>query len=64
MPVGWAANQRGEGVALVLSAPVVEVWNAGGSSWEAWSSKLVAFSMKIGRGRMDVLHVLPYYAPT
>ena len=54
-------RQRGEGVAIVLSGEAIHVWEAGGSQWKAWSSRLVTAAMKTGCGR---LHVLSCYAAT
>jgi len=59
-------RQRGEGVAIVLSEPAIDVWKATGSRWRAWSSRIVSATVKVakGNGRNSFLHVLSCYAPT
>lgn len=64
VPGAGVVNQRGEGVAIVLSGPAVEAWGSGGSRWKAWSSRLVSVALKVGKNRTDVLHVVSCYAPT
>ena len=64
VPGAGVVRQRGEGVAIVLAGPAVGAWRTGGSHWKAWSSRLVAATLKVGRGRNDVLHVFSCYAPT
>ena len=39
----------------------MNVRKAGGSQWNAWSSRLVTTSLEVGSGQ---LHVLSCYAPT
>ena len=38
IPPDGEIRQRGEGVAIVLSGPAVQAWEAGGKQWKAWSS--------------------------
>ena len=56
-------RQRGEGVAIVISGPVLSAWKAGGSQWKAWNSRLVTATLKVGSGRSSHLHILSCYAP-
>ena len=54
---GGVVNQRGEGVAVVLS---VDAWRSGGGRWKAWSSRLVSVALKVGSA--GVVHVVSCYA--
>ena len=62
-PVG-VTRQRGEGVAIVLSGPAVQAWEAGGRQWRAWSSRLVTVTLLTGKRTPDRIHILSCYAPT
>ena len=57
-------RRRGEGVAILLSGEAVRAWKQGGSRWNAWSSRLVSATLKVGNGFRDRLHILSCYAPT
>ena len=61
------ANQphwRREGVALVLSGPVVDVWKLGGKQWKVCGSRLVKTLLATGKRVSDCIHVISCYAPT
>lgn len=49
-------RRRGEGVAIVLSGPAVNVLRTGGGRWKAWSSRLVTASLEIGKGKLHVFY--------
>ena len=35
------SEQRGEGVAVVLSGPAIATWQKGGEQWKTWGSRLI-----------------------
>jgi hypothetical protein len=53
VPVPRKPIQRGEGVALVLIGPAIQVWRAAGQQWRAWSSRLVSVCLQTGRRKAD-----------
>ena len=47
VPGAGVVNQRGEGVAIVLSGPAVGAWRPVGNGWKAWNSRLVSATLKL-----------------
>ena len=64
MPAEGERVVRGEGVALVLSGPAVEVWKRVGSQWTACSSRAVSTCLQVGKGAAGRLHVMSCFPPT
>ena len=63
-PQAGQSNQRGEGVAIVLSSPAIAAWKTGGEQWKTWGSRLIRVTLATGKRGSDRLHVLSCYAPT
>ena len=64
IPPDGEIRQRGEGVAIVLSGPAVQAWEADGKQWKAWSSLVVTVTLLTGKRTADRIHILSCYAPT
>ena len=62
-PQSGESRQRGEGVALVLSAPAIAAWKSGGQQWQTWGSRIVKATLCSGKRPSEPLHVLSCYSP-
>ena len=64
VPAAGEPMKRREGVAIVISGPVVSAWRAAGEQWKSWSPRLISAHLKTGKRRNDHLHIISAYAPT